>query len=698
MSHLAGNNTADFLFELGTEELPPGSLINLIKSLENSVSNSLSDKKLGFTSIEAFATPRRLALKISDLDLIQPEQTISRKGPSLKAAYDKENNPSKAALGFAKSCGVDFKDLTTIEEKKGAWLYFEAKQPGEESKDLLPVIFGNAISNLPIAKRMKWGASRTEFVRPCHWLVMLLGEEILNCEILGLKAGRSSRGHRFHHNQEVEITTPGEYETSLSNAYVISSFEKRKEIIRQSIIKKAKEINLTASINEELLEEVTALVEWPKAILGTFDDDFLEVPQQALISSMEEHQKYFHITDNDGVIKPYFITISNINSKDETQIVKGNEKVIRARLSDAAFFFETDKQETLDSRLEKLKKVVFQKQLGTIYDKSLRIVELSKFIADMIDEDTELTSQAALLCKSDLVSSMVYEFPELQGLMGYHYALNDGQDKEVAEAIRDHYFPKFSGDSLPSTNIGCCVAIADRIDTIVGIFGINQPPKGSKDPFALRRASLGILRIIVEKQLPIDLKELIGVSVSLYSEQQFKSNVITPVYDYMMERFSQWYQDANVPVEVVNSVKSRDISYPYDFDQRVHAVKEFFSSKNAPALAAANKRVRNIFAKLDEDLEQQTVNEELLVEDAEKALFQEILSISEKIRPLSATKEYSEILKNLSTLRPYTDKFFDDVMVMVDDKNIRSNRLTILNCLRKEFLKVADVSLLSTTN
>jgi glycyl-tRNA synthetase beta chain len=524
---------------------------------------------------------------------------------------------------------------------------------------------------------------------------MLMGDQVVECEILGLKAGRNTRGHRFHYNHQIELNQANEYLENLESVgMVIADFDERREKIRAQVEAEGASVHGIAQIDEDLLEEVTALNEWPVALTGRFDERFLEVPAEALISSMKEHQKYFHLTDNNGQLMPFFITVANIESTDPAQVISGNEKVIRPRLADAAFFFETDKKRTLESRIEDLKSIVFQKELGTLHDKAVRVAVLAKHIAAQLGQDQAKAERAAMLAKTDLMTDMVYEFTDLQGLMGYHYALNDGEDEGVALAQNEQYMPRFAGDELPQSEPGIAVALADRLDTLTGLFGINQPPTGSKDPFALRRASLGVLRIIVERQLNLDLEDLIQVAANNYQDLPAQDGLVTRITDFMLERFRAWYDDEGIAIEAYLAVHALRPTRPLEFNQRVQAVSHFRTLNEADALAAANKRVANILSKQDAAVAD-SVSDELLQEDAEKALAKAVAEKTVQLEPLFAEGNFKEVLEQLAELRPVVDKFFDEVMVMADDKAVRNNRLALLKQLRSLFLGVADISALS---
>ena len=677
----------DFLVELGTEELPPKALLSLSSAFTQGITDSLTKANISFGEVISYAAPRRLAVKISQLSEQQPDAEIEKRGPSCKA-------PEKAVEGFARSCGVSADQLQVLNTDKGDYFIYKTVEKGTSTTSLLEGIVEQSLNNLPIPKRMRWGASRVEFVRPAKWLVMLFGDEVVPASILGLKAGRTTQGHRFHYNHAIELMAADEYaDKLLSPGYVIADFAARREKIRAQIIAAGEKIGGTTEIDEDLLDEVTALNEWPVALTGRFEERFLDVPPEALILSMKENQKYFHAIDKAGNLMPYFITVANIESKDPQQVIEGNEKVIRPRLADAAFFYETDKKETLASRVERLNTVVFQNQLGTVYAKATRISALAGYIADKLGNDSKTAERAGYLAKGDLLSDMVYEFTDLQGLMGYHYALHDGEGDDVAKAINEQYLPKFAGDELPATNAGIAVAIADRLDTLTGLFGINQPPTGSKDPFALRRASLGVLRIIIERKLDLDLKDLIAKAASLHENLPAHATVTDQVTEFMLERLRAWYEDKGVAIDSYLAVHAVRPTNPLDFDKRVNAVSAFRALPEAASLAAANKRVSNIIAK------QQgvtvTLNEALLTEPAEQKLAESVKQLSAYVAPLFAEGNYQTALEKLASLQSDVDSFFDNVMVMADDEAVKNNRIALLSQLRSLFLQTADISLLN---
>jgi len=683
-------SAADFLFELGCEELPPTLLKTLSEALGASIEEGLEKAGLPFSSLEVYATPRRLAVLIKELAKEQPDQAIERKGPAVKAAY-KDGEPTKALQGFARSCGVDVNQLETLETDKGSWLIYRSTQPGQATSALLPEILAQAVHSLPVPKRMRWGASRIEFSRPVHWLVLLHGQDLVPAEILGLHSDRITYGHRFHAPEAISLSEPSDYLPALQAAHVLASFTERRETIREQVLAKAAERQGQAVIDENLLDEVTGLVEWPVALIGSFDESFLQVPDACLISSMKSHQKYFHLVDDKGALLPLFITVSNIESRDPSAIILGNERVIRPRLGDAAFFFETDKKTRLSSRSAGLEKVVFQQKLGSLADKTRRIKALAAAIAERLDATADKVERAATLAKCDLNTEMVLEFPELQGLMGEAYALHDGENPEVCRAIREHYLPRHAGDELPVTPTGICLALADRLDTLTGIFGIGQKPTGVKDPFALRRATLGVLSILVNKQLNLDLSELIQLALDEHQNLPKSEEVKDELLSYMLDRFRAWYQAQNIGAGVFLAVRSRGVTHPYDFDRRVQAVASFNKLPEAQALAAANKRVSNLLSKQAEPVSP-VINKSLLTEAAEIHLAEQLAVKDIDVAPYYAQGDYQAALHKLAELREPVDRFFDQVMVMAEDEAVRNNRLALLASLQSLFLHTADIA------
>jgi glycyl-tRNA synthetase beta chain len=693
--------THDFLVEIGTEELPPKALKTLSNAFTKGIEDALKSAGLNHGLVKSFASPRRLSVRISALEAQQADKEVEKRGPSKKAALDKDGNPSRAVLGFAQSLGIEPSQLEELETPKGAWLVYRSTEAGQATKDLLIDIVAESLNKLPIPKRMRWGSQRVEFVRPLQWVLMLFGNEVIPGNILGIPTGNTTRGHRFHSQGLIEITDVNNYEkVLLEQGKVIADYEIRKEKIRQGVDAAAKENKGFAVIDEALLDEVASLNEWPVPLVGKFDERFLEVPTEALISSMKEHQKYFHMLDEKGAMMPNFITLANIESKDPKQVIEGNERVIRPRLSDAAFFFETDKKTTLEDRREQLKKIVFQTKLGTVYDKTERVSVLAGKISAAIGGKASDAQRAGRLAKSDLVTEMVLEFTDLQGIMGYHYALNDGENNEVALALNEQYQPKFAGDDLPTTLTGCALSLAEKLDSLVGLFGINQPPTGTKDPFALRRAALGALRILVEKKLALDLTDLITWALESYhldgqTAALENKDVVQQLISYILDRFRARYEDEGVSIDVFLSVSARRPTQPLDFDYRVKAVDAFSKRPEAAALAAANKRVSNILDKQDADLAGLSLDQNLLTETAELTLAKQLQSLSAEVLPLFDKGDYQSALSLLAGLQATVDQFFEDVMVMADDLAVRQNRLVLLKQLSDLFLRAADISLLS---
>ncbi|MBA6253543.1 glycine--tRNA ligase subunit beta [Colwellia sp. MB3u-55] len=686
-------NTETLLIELGTEELPPKSLKNLAVTFYQQIKDQLDSAGLTYEDIQWFATPRRLAVKVSQLVEKQADKEIEKRGPAIDVAFDAEGNPSKAAQGWARSNGISVEEAQRLKTDKGEWLLHRATQTGKTIAELIPAMVNIAVSKLPVPKPMRWGSTRTQFIRPVHTLTIMFGAEIIAGETLEVTSSNVVTGHRFHHEGFVTLAHANEYEDKLTSAFVQVNYQERQALILSEINKAAQQLDGVALIDDELLEEVTGLVEWPVILIGSFDKAFLDVPAEPLIYSMKDHQKYFPVNDKNGQLLNKFIFVTNIESKDPIQVIKGNEKVIRPRLADAEFFFKTDKSKTLASRLESLSSVLFQKQLGTLKEKSERIASLSAVIAGQIGENTEQAKRAGLLSKTDLMSDMVLEFPQVQGTMGKYYAENDGEAPEVAQALEDQYRPRYAGDALPEGNIGCAVAIADKIDSLVGIFGINQAPKGDKDPFALRRAAIGLIRIIIEKKLPLDINTLIKESVGLYGDKLSNENVNVQVVDFVLGRFRAYYQEQGISVDVIQAVLANAPTEPLDFEKRIKAVSHFKSLEQAATLAAANKRVGNILAKFSGEL-YPTFKADLATETQEKALAEAFNEVKATIAPMMLAKDYQAALTELACLKAPIDNFFDNVMVMADDEAIKTNRLTLLNEIRNSFFAIADVALL----
>ncbi len=685
----------DLLVEIGTEELPPKSLDQLSQAFLSGVRSQLESSRLDIEDIRRYASPRRLALLVSGLDTAQASEQTERRGPAVAAAFDAAGNPTKAAEGFARSCGVPVSELATVETPKGSWLAFHQVQTGKQTAQLIPGILSKALAGLPIPKRMRWGDGDEEFVRPVHWVLVLYGNQVIEDPILGIRPGRNTYGHRFHHPGPVEISSPGAYESLLQDTgRVCADIAMRRQMILEQVEAVAAEAGCRALIDQDLLEEVTALVEWPTALMGTFDEQFLEVPAEALIKTMQEHQKYFPVLDAEGRLKPRFIAVSNIASRDPEQVRAGNERVIRPRFSDAAFFWEQDLKTPLDAHVEALKSVVFQSRLGTLYEKSQRISRLAGIIAAELDLDPALTTRAADICKTDLMTQMVGEFPGLQGTMGRHYARRAGEPAEVAAAMEEQYLPRHAGDRLPEGDCGRAVAIADKLDTLVGIFAIGEKPTGVKDPFGLRRAALGVLRILIETPLPLDLQALLQSAAEGLAEKLDAGPVVDEVFGYMMDRLKGYYGEQGIQPDVVDAVLSRRPTAPSDIDLRVRAVSAFRRLPEAESLAAANKRIRNILRKT-EDAYPEHPQASLLAETPEVELAEQIADLSTQVGPLFDSGQYTEALTRLASLRTAVDRFFEEVMVMCDEEALRRNRLALLASLGNLFLQVADLSRLS---
>ncbi len=688
----------DFLVEIGTEELPPKALLKLSNSFRTGIVEGLEQENLAHGDVRSFATPRRLAVLISELETKQADKLTMRFGPPVKAAFDADGNPTKAASGFAKTCKVDLADLSRVDRNGVEKLAYSSAEPGKPTKELLPTIVDSSLAKLPIPKRMRWGASRNEFVRPVHWVVLLLGTEVIKSTILGVNSGAESYGHRFHFPGKILISKPSDYESQLENpGNVIADFSKRKEIIRNAIVAEGEKLNARTVVDEALLDEVTSLVEYPVALTGQFDKEFLDVPAEALILAMKSHQKCFYLLDKENQLLPYFVTVSNIRSKDPSQVIEGNERVIRPRLADAKFFYETDQQTSLESRLDQLKKVVFQAKLGTVFERSERVAKLAKFIATATGADETQSERAALLSKCDLVSNMVGEFADLQGLMGSYYARNDGEAEQVAVAINEQYLPRYAGDDLPVTPIGSVLAVSDKLDSIVGLFAIGQPPTGSKDPFALRRSAIGVLRILVENKLDLDLFACIEASLSGFDSIDIETGTAEKVFEFMLERFRSWYADEGVSSSVFQSVMALKPRRPLDFSKRVQAVSNFVLLEESEALAAANKRVSNLLDKSELAELSGSIDESLFEEDAEKQLFDQLQSKELSTAPLFDSGDYTAGLAQLAQLKESVDRFFDDVLVMCDNQAVQNNRLALLQSLRAIFLRAADISYLHSS-
>jgi len=687
-------STRDLLIEIGTEELPPKALKKLAAAFCDETRAGLERLALPFKEIKSYATPRRLALLITGLAEGQEDKLVERRGPAVQASFDEEGKPTKAAQGFARSCGVSVEELGKLDTDKGSWLIYKIQEQGQSTARLIPELVQTALDKLPIPKRMRWGNLDAQFVRPVHWLVLLFGNEVIEADILSVNSGRESRGHRFHHPEPIYIPQATEYEVLLeSEGKVIVDFARRRETVRARVEEVAIKSGGVAVIDEALLDEVTAMVEWPVPVLGHFEKRFLDVPQEALISTMKANQKYFHLVDRQGRLLPYFITISNIESKDIDKVRAGNERVIRPRLSDAEFFWNQDRKHKLAEHIDSLKHVVFQKQLGSMYDKSVRVSELAGELAQQLGGDVQEVKRAAMLSRCDLMSEMVYEFPELQGIMGRYYARHDQEPGDIAQALDEFYMPRFAGDELPSSNTGQALALAERIDTLVGIFGIGQPPSGSKDPFALRRAALGVLRIMIECRLDVDIQAMIQHAASLLQDKLTVKDVATQVFDFLMERLRAYYHDQGVAHDTYEAVLEVKPVRPIDFHHRIQAVEAFRQMAEAESLAAANKRISNILKKAEVRIPEH-YKEALLRDKEEQELAKQLTTLSQEVAPLLARHDYQSAMQAMAGLRKVVDAFFDKVMVMAEEADLRDNRLALLSQLRKLFLGVADISVL----
>jgi glycyl-tRNA synthetase beta chain len=689
------SDSADLLVEIGTEELPPKSLRTLSEAFGAAISERLEAKNLGKHEYSVYATPRRLAVLVSDVPVNQPDLDIKRRGPALDAAFDADGVPTKAAEGFARSCGIDVSHLDRLENADGRWLLFRSTQVGESTLSLLPAIVEEALARIPIARRMRWSNLDVEFVRPVHWITLLYGKDAVEADIMGVRSGGSTYGHRFHHPQAVELAEPSEYVGALyGGAHVVTEFAARKEMIRTQAVEAAEVIGGHAVIDDALLEENTALVEWPVAVTGSFDVLFLSLPDCVLTATMQGHQRYFPVMGEDGALMPRFIAISNIESSNPDTVRHGNERVIRPRLADAAFFFEADQKKSLEERRDALKDVVFQEKLGSLYDKSERVSRLAGIVAIAMGQspdEVKLARRAGMLFKCDLVTDMVGEFPELQGDMGREYALAGGEDHRVANAIGESYMPRFAGDRIPASPAGRALSLADRLDTLIGIFLIGQAPTGDKDPFALRRAALGALRVMIEGELPLDLHKLLKSTAEGYEQFSDPAAGVNKVMAFVLERLKAYFVDQGVPIDVFQSVQAREPAEPLDFAKRVHAVDAFRKLPEAASLAAANKRIQNILKQAD-DAVPAKVDDTLLAADAEWNLAAKAVGLSPRVRDLLKQRDYTAAMTSLAGLRESVDDFFDNVKVMDDDERLRKNRLALLQSISNLFLETADIS------
>jgi glycyl-tRNA synthetase beta chain len=686
---------ADLLVEIGTEELPPKSLRRLSEAFGEALCDRLEAKILGKHQCSVFATPRRLAVLVAGVPVNQPDRDIERRGPALDAAFDVDGNPTKAAEGFARSCGVEVAHLDRFETSDGRWLLFRSTQVGESTLSLLPAIVEEALARIPIARRMRWSNLDTEFVRPVHWVTLLFGTSTLETNIMGVVSGANTYGHRFHHPQAVTLSEPSEYAKTLyGSAHVVAEFSARKEMIRSQVEEAADSIGGRALMEDALLEENTALVEWPVTITGSFDVMYLSLPDCVLTATMQGHQRYFPVIGEDGALMPHFIAVSNIESSNPDTVRHGNERVIRPRLADAKFFYEADQKKSLEERRDALKDIVYQEKLGSIYDKSERVSRLAGIVAIAMGqspEDVKRARRAGMLFKCDLVTDMVGEFPELQGAMGREYALEGGEDHHIANAIGESYMPRFAGDRIPASPLGRALSLADRLDTLVGIFLIGQAPTGDKDPFALRRAALGALRIMIEGELSLNLRKLLKSTADGFEQFSDSAGVVAEVMEFILDRLKAYFTDQGVPVDVFQAVLAREPSEPHDFAKRVHAVNAFRQLPVAASLAAANKRIQNIL-KQAEDVVPAKVDDSLFADDAEWNLAAKTLGISPRVRDLLRKHDYTTAMTSLAGLGESIDDFFENVKVMDDDEGLRKNRLALLQSISSLFLETADIS------
>ena len=683
-----------FLTEIGTEELPPKALRSLAESFAANLTAELAAANLTHGDVTWYAAPRRLAVKIAGLAESAADREVEKRGPAIAQAFDAEGKPTKAAEGWARGCGITVDQADRMVTDKGEWLLYRAVEKVNKAKELLADMVSRALAKLPIPKLMRWGDKETHFVRPVHTVTMLMGADVIPGEVLGITSDRVIRGHRFMGEAEFTIAHADEYPAILeTRGKVMADYDARKAMIKRDAEKAALALGGVADLTDSLLEEVTSLVEWPVVLTAKFEEKFLAVPSEALVYTMKGDQKYFPVYDKNGNLMPNFIFVANIESSDPSQIIAGNEKVVRPRLADAEFFFKTDCKKRLEDNLPRLSTVLFQQQLGTLRDKTDRLEALAGWIAGQIGADVNHATRAGLLAKCDLMTNMVFEFTDTQGVMGMHYARHDGESEDVALALKEQYQPRYAGDNLPSTPVSDALAIADKMDTLAGIFGIGQHPKGDKDPFALRRAALGVLRIIVEKGYNLDLETLTQEAVRLYGDKLTNANVVTDVVDFMLGRFRAWYQEQGYAIDTIQAVLARRPTRPADFDARMKAVTHFRTLEEAAALAAANKRVSNILSKSDDALND-TVLASLMNAPEEIRLAAYVTDLKTQLAPLYAEGKYQEALTELASLREAVDAFFDSVMVMDKDDNIRRNRLTLLNELRNLFLGVADISLL----
>ncbi len=694
---MAKTRTADFLVEVGTEELPPKALKSLMDAFAINLAAQLDESRLEHGELHAFGTPRRLAVLVDKLARSQPDRQVELKGPPVSVAFDRDGVPKPAALAFARKCGVDVSELRRERTDKGEWLTCSNSEQGAAASQLLPAIVQRSLDKLPIPRRMRWGASDAEFVRPVHWLLMLHGQDVIEGEVLGIRAGNKTRGHRFHAPREFTVSSPKQYLSVLEKkAFVLADFGLRRKRIIELVDEAARAAGGRPGGDLALFDEVTALNEWPVAVTGSFDKAFLKLPKEVIVATLSGHQRYFPVSNKDGKLLPVFVTIANIESKEPARVRDGNERVVRPRLSDAAFFWETDRKYALADRVDGLKKVVYQQGLGSMADRSLRIARLAEKVAASAGATQDEVQRAAMLAKCDLLTGMVGEFPELQGVMGQYYAVADGELGPVAAAIGEQYLPRFAGDALPASPAGEALAVADKLDMLAGHFALDHKPTGSRDPFGLRRAALGLVRIIIEQELDLDLDDMLVAAVKAQPvKTEDNPALFESIREFIVERLRAWYLERpGLGAEMFEAVRSKRPASLFDFDLRLKAVAAFSRLDEATALSSANKRIANILRQADLP-SLPRLNASLLVDDAEQQLHRALVSASSKVRPMLDKRQYTDALMALSGLRVPVDRFFDEVMVMTDDPALQNNRLALLSELRDLFFDIADISQLS---
>lgn len=718
--------TADLLVELLCEELPAKAVADLAQGLATGLSERLGKAAIEFApeQTQVLWTPRRIAVRMSGVALAQPEQTSERRGPALAAATGPDGAPSKALIGFAASCGVGIEALEKLETDKGAWFVHRSTKPGALTADVLPAMVVETIELLPLGKPMRWGSNDFAFLRPVHGLIVLLGETVLPTQIYGVSSGRRTRGHRFHHPEEIVIGRPADYVAALQSAYVQIDPQARATRVRDQVSAAAQSLGGTARLPEDLIDEVSNLTEWPCAIGCSIPPEFMRLPEAVIVTTIETHQRFFPVLDAKGALTPNFVGVANIDSRDPNEIRKGYERVVRPRLSDAAFFFDQDLKQPLAEHVEALKTVTYQQKLGSLYDKTERVIALARAVAPAVGVDPGMAEAAARLSKADLQTRMVSEFPELQGMMGRTYALAQGQPEAVAVALDEIYAPRQSGVPIAATPLGRVLAIAERLDTLAGIFAVGLKPTGNKDPFALRRAALGLARTLIEGDIRLDLprileKAVLGIPAQSLKDyltkvannvfqddnllgklaDQLTAPAVNELYEFILERTRAYYSDAGITSDVFEAVAARRPHDLVDFDRRLKAVLAFKQLPACQSLAAANKRIRNILRKAGEGgidvAGLGAVDSTRLHHDAEHALYAAIGAAEADTAARFAAGAYIEGLTRLADLQAPVDAFFDGVMVMADDHAVRNNRLALLDRLSTLFLKTADISLLA---